>query len=244
VTEPAPALVTLHLWAVPTRHVPAAVARMALDRSVRREPGVAFAKLLGTGAGRTFTPRDADPHRWGLLTTWTSVDAADAFVTSRLVRRWDRLADESLVVRMVPLASRGRWSGREPFGSTRRERWNGAVAAVTRARLRWRTMSRFLAASPPVAAALADSPGLVLATGIGEAPLGLQGTFSLWRSADDLAAFAYRRAEHVAVVRRTPQEGWYAEELFARFAVHAASGRFAGRDVVVPPPMSRPPHRS
>ena len=73
--EPVPALVTLHLWRVEA--VPRALLRMGLDRArVRRTPGLRFAKLLGTGDGRTFTVRDADPHLWGLLATWTSPEAA------------------------------------------------------------------------------------------------------------------------------------------------------------------------
>ena len=68
---------TLHLWRVEAGGVPRALLRMGLDRTrVRRTPGLRFAKLLGTGDGRTFTVRDADPLRWGLLATWTSPEAA------------------------------------------------------------------------------------------------------------------------------------------------------------------------
>ena len=53
-----PALVTLHLWRVPGRGVPGAVARMAAHRPhLRRTPGLSFARLLGTGHGRTFSAR-------------------------------------------------------------------------------------------------------------------------------------------------------------------------------------------
>ena len=63
-----PALVSLHIWGVPTRQVPTAVTHMARHRRpVRAIPGVRFAKLLGTGNGRTFTPLDADAHHWGVL---------------------------------------------------------------------------------------------------------------------------------------------------------------------------------
>jgi heme-degrading monooxygenase HmoA len=224
-------LVTLHLWGVPRRAVPAALLRMAVERSgVRRLPGVRFAKLLGTGSGRTFTVRDADPRRWALLTVWDDDAAAAAFDGSGPARRWRALADEEWSVRLRPLAARGRWSRQEPFGRPEPHRWAGPVAAVTRARLAPRQALPFWRAVPPVSADLHAGPGLTFALGIGEAPIGLQGTFSVWTSAAALNGFAYDRPAHAAVVRRTAEEGWYAEELFARFAVLSSEGTVAGRD--------------
>ena len=81
-----------------------------------------------------------------------------------------------------------------------------------------------------MSADLHRSPGLRTAIGIGEAPLGLQGTFSLWDSGEELREFAHRGAPHVEVVRRTAEEGWYAEELFARFSVVGTSGTLDGQD--------------
>lgn len=228
-----PALVTLHLWGVPTAAVPAAVLRMARQRRpVRRTRGLRFAKLLGTGDGRTFRPRDADPRHWGLLAVWSSAEAADAFEHSPLARAWDRSADERLRVALRPLASRGTWSGARPFGDPRPAAYVGPVAAVTRARIAPRHWVRFWRAVPPVSRDLhegSSGAGLRLAVGIGEAPVGLQGTFSLWESAAALTDFAYRRGPHTAVVRRTAELGWYAEELFARFAVLSVDGTFRGR---------------
>jgi hypothetical protein len=232
VTEPVPPLVTLHLWRVPTRRVPAALLRMGLDRArVRRTPGVRFAKLLGTGDGRTFTVRDADVHRYGLLATWTDAGAARAFdASSPVAEAWAELADEMLRVDLRPISSRGRWSGREPFGAPAPAREHGPVAAITRARLRPSRAASFWRAVPPVSADLHTHPGLRVALGIGEAPVGLQGTFSVWHDAASLREFAHRGAAHVDAVRRTAQVGWYAEELFARFAVLGASGTLDGRE--------------
>jgi hypothetical protein len=229
--EAVPELVTLHLWRVPRRAVPAAVARMATDRQrVRRQPGVRFAKLLGTGDGRTFTWRDADSRRWGLLATWADRDAATAFESAPAALGWGRLAEETWRAELRPLAARGRWSGREPFGRPAGGRWDGPVVAVTRARLAPTRSASFWKAVPPVSADLATRPGLRFAVGVGEAPVGLQGTVSVWESARALRDFAYAGAPHREVVARTEGERWYAEELFARFAVEDAAGSVDGRD--------------
>ena len=226
-----PALVTVHLWGVPRSAVHRAALHMASDRRpLRRTPGLRFAKLLGTGSGRTFTPRDADARRWGLLAVWDDASAADAFDQGDVVRTWRRFATEEWVARLRPLAARGRWSGEEPFGRPSPQPWTGPVAAVTRARLVLRRAPGFWRAVPPVSADLHRAPGLRLALGIGEAPVGLQGTFSIWGSSADLNAFAYATAAHLSVVERTERERWYAEELFARFGVLSTSGTLDGVD--------------
>ncbi len=225
-------LVTLTVWGVPPRRVPWAVARMALDRRPLRAPGgPRFAKLLGTGDGRTFTLPDADPLHWGLLAVWDDEAAADHFAAGALHERWAAVATERLQVRLHPLTSRGRWSGRAPFGDPVPRRTRGPVASITRARLRPSRAATFWRAAPAVSADLAATPGMALAIGIGEAPVGLQGTFSLWRSSEALVEFAHRRAAHADVVRRTPTERRYTEELFARFAVDSVVGTFGGRAV-------------
>jgi hypothetical protein len=228
-----PALVTLHLWRVAGRRVPGAVLRMATHRPrLRRTAGLTFGKLLGTGHGRTFTLRDADPYRWGLLACWASAAHADAFEGSAALRSWRRAADEEWRLELKPLASRGRWSGRAPFGDPAPVGWDGTVAALTRARIAPRRAAAFWRAVPAVAADLHTRDGLLAAVGVGEAPVGRQGTFSVWRSDRHLTEFAYRGAAHADVIRRTGPERWYAEELFARFAVLRSAGTYGGRDPV------------
>jgi hypothetical protein len=225
-------LVTLHLFTVAPSGVPTAVARMALDRRhLARTPGLSFSKSLGTGSGRTFAPRDADPLRWGLLGVWSSASALASFERcSPVAAAWRRLATERWRGDLVPLRSRGRWAGREPFAVEPSAHWRGPVAAITRARIRWSQQRAFWRAVPPVAVDAGSSPGLRFGVAIGEAPVGLQGTFSVWESPEALAGFAYRGAPHRAAIDETARRGWYAEELFARFALVGSTGTVDGRD--------------
>jgi hypothetical protein len=206
-------LVTLHVWRVSRRAAGAALLRMATEpRRVRTLPGVRFAKILGTGSGTTFGPGDADLTRFAAIVVWDRPDAVD-----QVDRRWRAARRVRLDLR--PLSSRGTWSGTAPFGAALSGRTDGPVLALTRARLRPAKALTFWRSVPPVARELAAAPGLLARLGVGEAPIGWQGTVSVWRSAADLTAFAYRQPEHRAVVARTPADRWYAEDLFARFAV-------------------------
>lgn len=230
--EPTPAVVSLHLFGVSGIGIVRALGRMGTDRArVRRIPGASFAKMLGTGSGRTFTPRDADPGHWGVLACWRDVDGPVRFEESATYRGWSSIATEEACFLLRPLASRGQWAGRTPFGDPLPHRWDGPVAAVTRARIKTAQWRRFWSAVPPVSGDLREVDGLRLALGIGEAPVGLQGTFSVWESNAALTEFAHRRSPHLEVMRRTHEEQWYAEELFARFALVEAHGTHRGRPV-------------
>jgi hypothetical protein len=129
---------------------------------------------------------------------------------------------------LTPIASRGQWARREPFGRPEGGRTTGPLAVLTRARVKLPRLNSFWQQSEEVARALHGTEGLLLATGIGEAPIGLTGTFSVWSSQDTMNRFARTDPDHRRAMERTPVAGWYAEELFARFRVDEARGHFAG----------------
>jgi hypothetical protein len=217
--------VTLQVWRVPATRIPVALWRMARDRDrLRRTPGVRFGKLLGTAHG--FGPVNADPTRWAALAVWAHPHAGPSAEQCGVARSWRSLATGYCRLDLRALTSRGAWARRQPFHPTppAAEVSDGPVLALTRARLRPDRALAFWRAIGPVGAAVRRAPGLLAAFGIGEAPVGWQGTVSVWRRVEDLIAFAHRDPRHLAVMTRTPSARWFAEELFARFAVLDTAG--------------------
>jgi len=199
-------------------------------RALRREPGLRFGRVLGTGRGRTMTA-SADLRRWAVFATWEDEDLLHRFVDESLPTRWRR-AEERFDVVLRPLSARGSWDGVDPIAGADPPGAppDGPIAVLTRATVRTRALPAFLRAVPPVDAHLQGADGLLATVGIGERPIGRQATFSLWRDAEAMRRFAHRSAEHADVVRRTRDEGWYGEELFARFAPTASGGTWDGVD--------------
>lgn len=214
-------MIVAYFWKIRPSAVPFAFVAMALDRFIlRSSSNVGFFKSLGTGKGETFTPMDANPLRWGLI---AEVNDIDAFDNSFVIRQWRRNSTSEFRAVIEAISSHGKWAGYEPFVPSVKE-WDGQVIAITRARIAWLQNLRFWRAVPPVTASLKSAPGLVAAIGIGEAPIGLQGTFSIWESPTALRNFAYRGDAHNAAIEATKKYNWYSEELFSRFAVRDMRG--------------------
>jgi hypothetical protein len=196
---------------------------MGFDRFfLKRNHSVVFHKSLGTGLGKSFTPRDANPHVWGLLVVLdkgADLESLERFDLSRTPRLWRKFVIAEKRIVMSPMSSHGKWAGFEPFHSDSSLRHEGKIAAITRARIKWRKNFLFWSSVPPVVESLHNQNGVEMAIGIGEAPIGLQGTFSIWRDANSLREFAYKEHPHASAIEATQRHRWYGEELFARFAV-------------------------
>ena len=198
--------------------LPIAIVFMAINKiQLKRLPGISFIKMLGTGKGESFTPKDADPTRWGILVT-VSENQISNLDKSFVIRSWQKICKKEYRVILKPISSHGFWSRKQPF-SVENFDWSAKIAAVTRARIVWRKNLIFWRAVPPVTESLHQSPGMLNAIGIGEAPIGLQGTFSVWKDAASLRDFAYKGRAHSEAIKATSAQQWYSEELFARFAV-------------------------
>jgi hypothetical protein len=223
-------IASFHLIDEPTWMIPIVLGRLGADRlRLARVPGLAFWRLLGTGSGDD-TGRGADLSRSALFAVWDDEPFLDSFLTdSKVARRWSG-AEESWHVRLRAIGGHGTWKGFDPLTGLDAGTDDGPVAIITRANVRRGSWRAFGAASEVVDDELHRAPGLVDVVGIGETPVGSLVTFSLWESLAAARNFAYSMPDHVEVVRRTRAEGWYSEEMFARFEPYASMGTWNGRD--------------
>jgi heme-degrading monooxygenase HmoA len=203
--------------------------------TLKRVPGLRFFQLLGSGAanGFGFLP---NLDRYGLLGVWDSAEAAAAFFeTHSLWADYQRRSHETWTAGLAPLRSHGLWNGVNPFDyqSDDDTATDGPVAVLTRASIRLRRAVRFWGYVEPTSRALAEAPGVRLAIGLGELPLVRQATFSVWDSAAAMQQYAYRDVRHREVIQLTRSEGWYGEELFARFRVISSYGTIDGQTPLV-----------
>ena len=186
-------------------------------RSMRDIPGLAFWKLLGTGA--RFGGATPDWRRYAFLGVWDDASHADTFWTgSEVMTRYRARAESSITHRLLVTRSNGSWDGQRPFGQDAVAPSKGPVAVLTRAALRPSRQLVFWRYATAVEPEIARASGLVSALSIGELPILRSGTFSVWEGAEALQAFV-RQPAHLEALRARSSESLYTEELFARFSV-------------------------
>ncbi|TZF85045.1 DUF3291 domain-containing protein [Pedobacter sp. BS3] len=193
--------------------------------------GCTFRKLLGSGKNGEFTLQP-DLQQWALLTVWKTQDDCDRFYrTSFIARWWHFFGCELWTITCEPLSSHGQWNGKNPFATDKQKSsYEGPVVVLTRATIRLSKVKSFWKHVADVAKMMAEAPGYITSFSIGEAPLFLQATFSIWQDADSMKTFAYQSQQHSQVIRKTREENWYSEELFARFIPIKTDGTIKGKD--------------
>jgi len=189
-----------------------------------------FWKLLGSGRNGTFDLQP-DWQQWGLLAVWDDREAFDRFYNDSFINSWWNIfTTEKWTIVCEPLQSHGKWDSKEPFGKPDIKVIDGPVAVLTRATIRLNKLKGFWGNVDSVANIMADAPGFITSFGIGEAPVYRQATFSIWKSIEDVKAFAYTSKEHAEVIKKTRNENWYSEELFARFKIVDSLGTINGKN--------------
>ena len=75
------------------------------------------------------------------------------------------------------------------------------------------------------------NPDVIFKIGIGELPWFQQVTFSVWPSTRSMDRFARVSGPHAQAIRAVREGNWFAEELYARFAINAVDGTWEGRNM-------------
>ena len=195
-------------------------------------PGLQFYRLMGSGGGNGFSLRpNLAVYAW--LGQWSDAAAADRFFRDDAWFGEVRArTDRRITFRLDATMAHGSWGEGNPFPADA-ERYDPdrPVAVLTRATIHPTKLLDFWRYVPRTSASVYDHPDRLLSLGIGEYPIFMQATFSLWRTGRAMTEFAYRSRYHKEVVQRTRERGWYRDELFARFQLRSIDGTWPDLDI-------------
>ena len=188
---------------------------------------------MGSGGGNGFS---LYPN-WGVFAWvghWETAAHADRFFTDN---HWyqEVVAHSAhrITFRLEATMAHGQWGGSNPF-TPRPDRYDATrpVAVITRAIIYPHKLPDFWRYVPRTSASVYTHPARLLSVGIGEYPVFMQATFSIWQSGKAMTDFAYASDHHREVVKLTRQRGWYREELFSRFSILGINGSWPGFESV------------
>lgn len=202
---------------------------------------IVFYKLMGTGLNGSFDLRP-DTRQWVIMSFSKDNNLAGIKEDSNLqvrkiygraISAWVRFFQcETAIFRLQIISGHGSWDKRV-LSETKGQGLavNEPLAVFTRATIRLSRLRAFWKEAPKTNQTSARADGLLFSLGTGEWPAIRQATFSIWRSADHMKAFAYQAPEHLDVIRKTREERWYAEEMFLRMRLVSASGSVKGKEI-------------
>lgn len=209
-----------------------AFAMMGLARgAMARTPDIGFWKLCGSGTGEGFTPKP-NFGVYAILATWPDEATAMRETSRGVFARYRDRSVEDWTVYLAPTSARGDWAGVQPFTPGASPQ-GGPIAALTRASVRPRMAARFWGRVPNISAVIGRDPSVLFKLGIGEKPLVHQVTFSIWPDAAAMNNFA-RTGPHADAIKAVRTDGWFSEELYARFSLVSDRGTWGGTSPLLP----------
>lgn len=186
-----------------------------LPRKIAKVHGLHFFKLMGSGKdGFSIQPN------WGtysLLAIWENKAAAATYFDSPLFTSQREQCTRHSTHYLRAYQAHGLWDGKQPFELNGQSVPDMPIAVITRATIKTKYLRKFWKDVPQVSQSIMQKEGRLFSIGIGELPLIMQATFSIWRTAEQMKEFAYKSKYHSEVVAKTRKLGWYKEEMFVRF---------------------------
>ena len=189
-----------------------------------RVPDLAFFKLFGTGTEEGFNPKP----NWGvyaIMAGWPDLETAKQRVgQAPIYDAYRGHAAEHWTGYMRAFRCWGEWAGVEPFEVDEGLTQSEPIAVLTRATVKLRHVREFWSTVPKIQADVGVQDDLYLKIGMGEVPWVHQVTFSIWPDVATMQDFSKNDAAHGEGVRKAWENGWFKEQLFARFALLDSEG--------------------
>lgn len=194
--------------------------------------GLSFFKLMGSGGKRGFSILP-NLNTYAFLGVWENEKHAHHyFEQSNHFKKFTSHANEHCTIFMHNVKAHGEWSGSNPFSNFKKYE-GGLMAVITRATIKPKFVAKFWKYVPNVSDNIHEHDGLLFSIGIGEYPLMMQATFSIWKDQQNMREYAYKSPLHREVIKKTRELGWYQEELFSNFIPYKTIGSWKGKNPIV-----------
>ncbi len=211
---------SFYVFTIKPKYQYSALVKMAYAAVLfRRAKGCRFVKVMGSGGGTGGFGLSPNFKVYAAIMVWDHVENLKAFeANNRLFSRYCKMSEHVEKRYGVAYQVHGKWSGVQPF-EVRKDLVveDGQILVLTRARIKWRMVKKFWDFVPKTTEALQHVNGRLFSIGVGEFPLLLQATLSVWESQEHMRAYAYKNPLHLEAIQKTKELNWYSEELFARF---------------------------
>ncbi len=192
---------------------------------LQKVSGAKFIKLVGSGGSGGF---GLWPNFkvYGILSVWNNRSEMLEFEKTSII--WHEYLQHSSEIANIELScimAHGLWDNIEPFLPQNQIVAN-EIVVLTRGRIKWSKLAKFWWSVAPSSKAMFSNEGIKMAVGVGELPLVQQATISIWQNTQAMHNFAYKSGIHKDIIKKTKQQKWYSEDLFARFKLISVSENF------------------
>ena len=203
-------------------------------KKLKKIKQISFFKLFGSGIGEGFTPYP-NTSVYAILSVWNNLGEAENNIEEReIYENYRTHSIENWTVFLSPISSKGYWDKTNPFKPNKNEfkKKDHMLAALTRATIKPKIMLKFWSKVPAISKVIGNDKNVLFKMGLGEIPWFHQVTFSIWPNAKTMADFARKDGPHAKAIKSVREGNWFSEELYARFEVKKATGKWCGKSVI------------
>ena len=203
-------------------------------KKLKKIKQISFFKLFGSGIGEGFTPYP-NTSVYAILSVWNNLGEAENNIEEReIYENYRTHSIENWTVFLSPISSKGYWDKTNPFKPNNNEfkKKDHMLAALTRATIKPKIMLKFWSKVPAISKVIGNDKNVLFKMGLGEIPWFHQVTFSIWPNAKTMVDFARKDGPHAKAIKSVREGNWFSEELYARFEVKKAIGKWCGKSVI------------